>query len=225
MKQRILISALLAMGISHTTTAKSATEANTKAAEAQTAEQKAWSLLDSIGGHRAFQATFIYTSQDSQSPTSAPQEGQVSVQENQYCLDLQNQIIMNNGQTVWTYMKAENEVQVTNHDSAQAAALPWNALTNYRQEYHCIDIRDEMIENSACKIIKLQAKDSVHALPQVTLAIDASSQHLQCLKALDKDGTMHTFDVVNFAPDSVFDAAFFNFDVEAYKGVEIVDMR
>ena len=196
-----------------------------KLAMAQQEEEKAFALLDSLRQHHNLQATFTYHSQSPQGQLGESLEGTITVQGNQYHLTTAEQEIINNGETVWTYLAAANEVQINDHDPDQEAATPWTLLTNYRQDYGFLRLRTRQVDDQVCDVIELLAKDKENALLQITLTIERATEHIKRLEALDSNKTRHVFSITNFATDVVLDDIFFKFNPEQYAGIEVIDMR
>jgi outer membrane lipoprotein carrier protein len=191
---------------------------------AQYPEEKAFALLDSIS-QRSFQATFRYSSQASQNELRETFEGKIVLQGNQYRLTMQGQEIINDGKTVWTYLIEANEVQITDHDPEQNAAIPWTILANYRQAYTLSRFDVYQVDRQAYNVVELVSKDDEYGLLKVVLTIENITKHIQCLEILDSNHTLHIFSIVNFAYDLNFDKEFFKFDPEGYQGVETIDLR
>lgn len=192
---------------------------------AQQDEKTAFTVLDSLCQHRNFQAVFTYHSRSRQESTEETREGTITVQGSQYRLSLTDQEIITNGETVWTYLKAANEVQIDDYDPEQAATTPWGILNNYRQDYVFFGLRTQQIGDEVLDIVELLSKDKEHSLPKITLTIERTSKHLRCLEALDSNQTIHTFLITKFATDLALAHTFFTFNPEEHQDVEVIDMR
>jgi outer membrane lipoprotein carrier protein len=126
-------------------------------------EEKAFVLLDSIG-QRSFQATFMYNHRSPQGELEEAFEGKIVVQGNQYRLTLPEQEVINNGQTVWTYLEDVKEVQITDHNPEQEATTPWSILTNYRQNYVLDRLDTHQVDGQVYDVVALVAINDEHHL-------------------------------------------------------------
>ena len=193
-------------------------------ATARRQEKEVLALLDSIS-QRNFQATFTYSSRSPQEPPEEISKGEITVHGNQYRLTMQQQEIINNGQTIWTYLVEANEVQITDYDSPQKATTPWNILGNYRQDYTLGQFGTYRVEGHVCDVVELVSKDDGNDLCKIVLTIAHTTKHIQRLEILDSNQSLHTFSITNFTYGLKLDKAFFNFNLDDYPNIEVIDMR
>jgi outer membrane lipoprotein-sorting protein len=193
-------------------------------ATAQHQEKEAFSLLDSII-QRDFQATFTYSSRSSQAQQEEISEGNITVQGNQYRLTMQQQEIVNNGQTIWTYLIEANEVQITDHDPEQEATTPWEALANYRQDYTLDRLDTHQVDGQVYDVVALVATNDAYNVEKIILTVAHTTRHIKRLEILDSSQVLHTFSMTNFTYNLALYKAFFNFNLDDYQDIEIIDMR
>ena len=82
---------------------------------------KALKILERINYPDTFQAAFVYTVRESHEEDQEEAQGKVVVKENKYRLILGGQVVINNGETVWTYLPDANGV----HISSKGTSCPW----------------------------------------------------------------------------------------------------
>jgi outer membrane lipoprotein-sorting protein len=193
-------------------------------ATAQHQEKKAFLLLDSII-QRDFQATFTYSSRSSQAQQGEISEGDITVQGNQYRLTMQEQETVNNGQTIWTYLIEANEVQITDYDPEQETTTPWEALANYRQDYTLDRLDTHQVDGQVYDVVALVATNDAYDAEKIILTIARTTRHIKRLEILDSSQVLHTFSMTNFTYNLKLDKAFFNFNLDNYQDIEIIDMR
>jgi len=188
-------------------------------------EEKAFVLLDSIG-QRSFQATFIY---DHRSPQGEPEEaveGKIIVQGNQYRLTLPEQEVINNGQTVWTYLRDAKEVQITDHNPEQEATTPWSILASYRQNYVLDRLDTHQVDGQVYDVVALVATNDEHDPAKIILTIARTTKHIKRLEILDSNQILHTFSITHFTHDlKKLDKKFFSFNLGDHQDIEVIDMR
>ena len=189
-------------------------------------EARAFQILDYIS-QNAFQATFTYSSQSDQHALAEATawEGKLTVQGNQYLLTLQDQEVISNGQTVWTYLKEVNEVQITDHDPEQDVAIPWRIFTHYRQYYALSRIDTHQIDGKMYDVVELVAKDAEHELLKIIITVTRTTKQIKSLAMYDDNDTLHVFTMTDFRYKPNCDERFFQFNPQAYQGIEIIDMR
>jgi outer membrane lipoprotein carrier protein len=192
---------------------------------AQNENEAALALLDSIS-HRNFKATFAYATRSSQLELlESFAGGEIAVQGNKYRLTLPGQEVIGNGQTVWTYLKEANEVQITDHDPEQEAVTPWAIFANYRRDYTLCCFDTHQANGHVYDSVELLAKDAGNYLSRVRITVERATKHIECVQVTDSNQTLHSFFITYFEYDLKFDKAFFSFNIKAHKGVEVIDMR
>ena len=182
-------------------------------------------VLEHISRPAAFQATFIYTSgtlHHAEAPEEVP--GKVLVKDNKYHLTLGEQIVINNGETVWTYLPEANEVHITCYDADQETLNPAQLLRIDQQGFLPIALRTQAIHDCLCDVVDLVATDKENGLMKLCLAIEQKTKHLKSLTAWDSNDTWHMFLLTTFEPDVKLDEACFEFDQQLYD-VEVIDLR
>lgn len=191
-------------------------------AMAQNEKEAAFTLLDSISQH-SFRATFLYASQSQsdQSLTTFDEGGQIAIHGNKCRLTLPEQEIINDGQTIWTYLKEANEVQITSYNPKQAEPTPWTIFTNYRHLYTL----GHYATHPHRVTIELLAKDAKNYLPTISITANPDTGYIEYVEVMDSNQILHVFLITDFAYDLTFDKAFFSFNAEAHQGVEVIDMR
>ncbi|XWN35449.1 MAG: outer membrane lipoprotein carrier protein LolA [Roseivirga sp.] len=194
-------------------------------AAAQSEQRQAWALLDRLSEQHSIQAVFVYSSRDQQGAPGTTLQGKVTLQGEQYRLQLDQQEIVCNGTTVWTYLRDVNEVQITESTPDPTASTPWGVLTHYRQDYTFAHLRMIKIDNSVYDVIDMVAKDEQQPLSQFTVTIERDTGHIHTLEVLDREQTWHRFSVVSFASGETLDETFFTFIPEDYRDIEVIDMR
>lgn len=194
------------------------------ATKAQNQQAAASALLERIS-QNSFQASFTYHSRPSQGLSGDTWRGKIAVHEHKYRLTLPEQEVISDGQTIWTHLKAANEVHITDHDPEQTAATPWAMLADHRQDYIVHNLYTKKIDGQVCDVVDLIAKDEEDFLQKITLMIEKKTKYIKRLEILDINQTLHIFFVTNFLYNVKFDKLFFNFNVEEYGGIEIIDMR
>ena len=215
MKKRICLLLLLSAPLYHVLAHKNA---------------QALKILERISHPDTFQATFVYIRAEDQQ-VEPPEEyqkevaGQVMVKGNKYHLTLGEQVIINNGETVWTYLPEANEVHISSHDPKQEELTPIKLLTIYRQGFLPIALRSKTINNQSYDVVDLIAEDKEGLITQISLAIERKTRQLSRLEAWDSNHTLHTFLITAFEPDVELNDTYFDFNQKLYDEVEIIDLR
>jgi outer membrane lipoprotein carrier protein len=142
-----------------------------------------------------------------------------------YRVEIAGQEIMCDNKTVWTYMKATNEVQVSNYNANEQTLSPTKLFTNfYDKEYTYKYIGTRKVGSKTCDIIEMTPNNKGKQLSKVELAIDNTSTIVGG-NVWEKNGNMYKYEVSGFTPNAAVNDGMFAFDKKKYPGVEVVDLR
>ena len=122
------------------------------------------------------------------------------------------------GKTMWTYMKKNDEVNVTTPNEAQLQKInPYNFINLYKQGY---DITMTKSDNSY--IVHLTAK-SANKIQEMFVTVDKKSYHPTQVKMLQgKKWTV--FDISNLKAQNLSDNIF-KFNSKDFPSAEVIDLR
>ena len=141
----------------------------------------------------------------------------------QFRIDMEKQLIVNNGTTHWIYLKEMNELTIMDYDSEDEDALSPNKLfTVYNENYKNAYVQAKSINGERMHIIDLFPKES-GPIMKIRLTINALKNQISILALYDKTGGVYTYNIKNFK--SNLDVVPFNFDATNYPEVEIIDLR
>ncbi len=142
-----------------------------------------------------------------------------------YRVEIAGQQIMCDNKTVWTYMKATNEVQVSNYNPNEQTLSPTKLFTNfYDKEYNYKYIGTRKVGTKTCDIIEMTPIAKGKQLSKVELAVDNTSTIVGG-NVWEKNGNMYKYEVSGFTPNATVNDGMFSFDKNKYPGVEVVDLR
>jgi outer membrane lipoprotein carrier protein len=166
---------------------------------------------------------FLLINIDQLANTKDTTEGSVIISRNSYRLDLPDNIIWFNGETLWSYLPAEEEVTITvpekNDDSFQSR--PSSLFTMYKKGY-----KNRVVEEKQDSyLIDMYPEDIQSDLVRVRLLILKPSLNLRSLEYKRKDGITIFIIIKEYNLKQIPDPGMFAFSPEKYKGVEVIDMR
>ena len=76
-----------------------------------------------------------------------------------YKIELGKQIIWCDKQSVWTYIKDINEVQINDYEANKEEITPSNMFTIYQNDFNYMLNSDEELDKTSCSIVDLMPKD------------------------------------------------------------------
>jgi outer membrane lipoprotein-sorting protein len=150
------------------------------------------------------------------------QKGILVLQEEMFRLEMEEQIIINDGESQWIYLTDINEVQIMEHDPEEQMRSPNKLFTIYEEGYKYTYIGAEAKKGKRLQIIDLFPEES-GAFMKVTLAVDAAKNQLHKITMHDKNGGTYSYLVTNFKSNTAVKP--FAFNAYDYPGVEVIDLR
>ena len=123
------------------------------------------------------------------------------------------------GKTQWTYMKDNDEVNISNPTEAQLQAInPYNFLNLYKKGYDAT-----LNSNGNSHIVHLTASTASSKIKELFITVDKKTYHPTQVKLLQgKKWTI--FDITNMKKQSANDAEFC-FNAKDFPHAEIIDLR
>jgi outer membrane lipoprotein carrier protein len=194
-------------------------------ASAQT-DAKAKSVLEAvskkISSLKSLKASFaLYNIKTKQS-----KKGTIYLKGPKYRISMGEQEIICDNKTVWTYIKAANEVQVSNYNADEATISPAKLFTNfYDKEYKYKYIGLKKVNGKNCDVVEMVPINKTKQFSKVELAFDHATNTLVGGNITEKNGNQFRYEVTGFTPNAAVTDALFAFDVKKYPKVEVVDLR
>tara|TARA_B100001142_G_scaffold330275_1_gene397547 strand:+ start:26710 stop:27339 length:630 start_codon:yes stop_codon:yes gene_type:complete len=151
------------------------------------------------------------------------QKGVLILEGDNFRLEMEGQIIINNGETQWVYLKDMNEVQVMEHDPEDEMMSPNKLFMIYEAGYKYSYIGTENNGNKSLYIIDLFPEES-GTFMKISLKIDTKKNQLENIKIFDKNGGTYSYKTNTFTTNSS-ELTPFRFNLSDYPNVEIIDLR
>ena len=177
-------------------------------------------------GYKSLKATFIISIENQKDKSSDMQKGTIQLKGDKYRLHVADQDIISDGKTVWTYMKDANEIQVNSASKDTNAITPANFLTLYEKGYLFKFTGEEKENGMVYQLVELVPVDpKKKSVVKVKLRISKKEQMINSARLINNNGTIVTYKVEKFFPDSASADSLFNFNVKSYPGAEVIDLR
>ncbi|MDQ3292139.1 MAG: outer membrane lipoprotein carrier protein LolA, partial [Bacteroidota bacterium] len=174
---------------------------------------------------KAFRAQFNQSLENTTSKAKENLEGEITVMGNKFRLKTEDQEIINNGNTIWTYIKSENEVNISENDPEEEAMTPNKIFTLYKKGYKSVYVEEAKEGGELCDVIELSPEDRNDPIFKVRLTISKKDKSLKSWKMFRNNGNRYTYTITEFAANPDVDNAYFTFDKSKFKGVKVIDLR
>ncbi len=196
---------------------------------AQAQDQKAKQILDAMSRKyqtmKAFRANFSQSLENSGSKMKENMDGEITVMGSKFRLKTDDQEIINNGSTIWTYIKSENEVNISENDPDEQAMTPDKIFTMYKKGYKYAYVEEAREDGEAVDVIELSPEDRNDPVFKVRLNISKKDKSVKSWKMFRSNGNRYTYTITDFMPNPKVDNNYFAFDKAKFKGVKVIDLR
>ena len=165
-----------------------------------------------------FNFTFINENQN----IKENQKGKLILNNNNFRLEMNDQTIINNGETQWIFLNDLNEVQIMEHDPEDDTMNPNKIFSIYEEDYkyNYIELKSE--DEKKIHLIDLFPKNSNEFI-KINIAVNADKNQLERIKIYDKNGGNYTYSITSFITNTNIEPFIFN--INEFPDIEIIDLR
>lgn len=171
-------------------------------------------------------ADFTYTIENPKSKMKHSESGTLYTQSkaNKYKIITPSQELMSDGKTQWTYLKQDNEVNVSDVDNSSNSLNPARVFTIYEKGYKYIALPDIKQSGKVFHVIDLTPTTEGNNFFKIRLTIDKATSQIAKTMVFDKNGNRYSYVIKSLTPAKV-SPSIFAFQTSQYPGVEVVDLR
>lgn len=192
-------------------------------------DPKAKVLLDAVSKtYRSFssiEADIALTTTNPAQNKTTTQNGYVYLKGEKYKMVMGKQEVFCDKQSVWTYLKDINEVQINDYEANKEDITPSNMFTIYQNDFNYMMNGEEVIDKTNCSVVDLMPKDKSKPFFKVRIWIDKNAKYIKRMKVFDKNGTHYIYQVTSFNSKANLEDSIFKFDAGKHPGVHIEDLR
>lgn len=153
------------------------------------------------------------------SATSGSTSGTIAIKGRKFYATTPQATVWFDGKTQWTYMKNNDEVNVSNPTEAQLQAInPYNFIHLYQRGYN-------YTINTTGKdyVVHLLASNTKNKIKELFVSVDKKSYQPKQVKML-QDKKWTTFDISGIKKEKIADSQF-RFNSKDFPKAEIIDLR
>jgi outer membrane lipoprotein carrier protein len=152
-------------------------------------------------------------------------KGKITVKGDKFRLVMEDQEIINNGTTVWTYLPAAKEVNIDNYDPDADEINPSKIYDLYKKGFKYVYLEDKTENGVLCEVVDLVPEKKDAQYFKIRMNIGKKDRSIQSWTMFDRSGNRYKYSITKFTPNVTVAEAFFTFDPKKYPGVEIIDLR
>jgi len=176
----------------------------------------------------AFKVNFTYRLENKIEGVDEKFSGEIIIKGEKYKLMLSDQEIFNDGETLWTFLKDANEVNIDYYIPEEGDLSPNNIYNAYKKGYKYRFLEETGAGSKVLNVIELQPEnpqDPDKIFFKVVLYIDKNDDLIHSWKMYDRAGNVFTYTIDGFNPNMQAPDDLFVFDASQYPDVEVVDLR
>ena len=151
--------------------------------------------------------------------------GEITVKGEMFRLLTGEQLIINNGKTVWAYLEEVNEATVDNYHPDEETISPTHIYTAYQDGFKYVINGTKTYKKQVYDVIDLIPEDKEKVFFKVRLVISKKNNTLKTWTIFEKTGNRYTYLINSFKPMPQLANSYFEFDAKKHPNVEVVDLR
>lgn len=196
---------------------------------AQSSHEEAKALLNDaskkLKSYQNISLSFDYSFENKkvQPPVSQSEKGTIAIKGDDYRLKFMGVEQIRSGNMLYTILKEDMEVQVTEYDEEEDQGLTPSSIMNLYQKGYSYKIGKTYKENGITLHEVHMKPVASEEVKKIVIVIEQESKKIVSLTQWGTNGTVTTFTIVSFEPNKKLPANFFTFNKKDYPGYYIAD--
>ncbi|RPG64612.1 MAG: outer membrane lipoprotein carrier protein LolA [Flammeovirgaceae bacterium TMED290] len=186
-------------------------------------DKQALELLDEMSDKykrmTGFTSTFTYIMNNLSENIVDSFQGKISVKEEMYVLLVEDQKIINDSKTVWTYLEELNEVTISDFDTGEQEISLNNIFEIYKSGFSYKYLGEE----NNLRLVEIYPEDQEKSYFKILFKIDTTGL-LYSFSVFDKSNSTFVYMINDFKEEELANALF-TFIPEEYPDIEVIDFR
>ena len=191
-------------------------------------DKKSREILDRLTAkteaYGTIKVEFNYKMKNIEADIDEDTEGTLFVKGDKYRLLIAGQLVISDGETIWTYIEDAEEVQINPVEDSEESITPSNLLTSYNDDYKSKYVRETFQYGTTVHIIDLSPNEG-KSYSKVGVIIDKEKDQLLEITIYDKNGSTYSYIINSFITNLELADSEFEFNPGDYPDADIVDMR
>lgn len=211
MKNTLLVFALLFSGIVFAQSGKKA-------------DQLLEEVVKKTASYENMKVEISYTMVNVEMDINEKKGGLIFISGDSYRIEMEGQIIISDGKTIWTYLVDSEEVMVSDVEESDESISPTKILTTYNSDYKAKYDTDKKYKNADLKEINLRPNNGKQ-FEKMSILVNQKKLSLESFSIYDKNGNVFTYHIISLTPNLDLPENTFGFNPADYPDVEVIDMR
>ena len=138
-------------------------------------------------------------------------------------IETEEQLIVSDGNTLWSYSKINNQVIIDNMKNADEVVLPREIFLKYSQKYRPSLLRKEKLNIFECYVLHLVSKTEDVLIKEMKIWVNTKNWITLKIEQVDINQNVTIYILNNIITNKKIDSSKFIYNVP--QNVEIIDMR
>lgn len=152
-------------------------------------------------------------------------KGSAIVSGEKFKIELEDHLIIVDGKSMWTFLKEDNEVNISEYDPEESEINPSNIYKMWEKGYKYRMLDDENIGGVKHFNIELNPEDKNNQIFKVKIWINANDYSIKKWIMFEKSGNRYSYEISQFKPNVSISSTTFKFDKAKFPGVHVEDLR
>ena len=175
-------------------------------------------IVSKISSYKNISINFDLLYENTSLNIKTNKKGKLVLENDKFSIDLDEQIIINNGDIQWTYLKDINEVQITNNDITTGISNLSDLFKISKNDNKILLLKDEI----NFYLIELIPK-TIKSFIKIQIKVQKQDKKISEIKVFDKEGGKFIYSISKLKYDLEINS--FYFDTSKFPGIEIIDLR
>ena len=175
-------------------------------------------IVTKISGYKNISIDFDLFYENISLDIKTNKKGKLILENDKFSIDLDEQMIINNGDIQWTYLKDINEVQISNNEITTGVSKLSDLFKISKNDYKILFLKDEI----NFYLIELIPK-TIKSFIKIQIKFQKQNKEISEIKVFDKEGGKFTYSINRLKYDLEINS--FYFDTSKFPGIEIIDLR
>ena len=199
------------------------------ALQAQSKNKRASEILEQVTkktkSYKSIAMDFDYRMENPGANINELTQGKVLVSGDKYRLDIAGQLVITDGETIWTVIEDAGEVQINEVFEDDDSFSPTKILSDYSEDYKSkLDPKVEELNGVGVYLLELTPKEE-KTFQNVNLFIKRDEMQPYRMEIYDYNGSVYTYTITSFKTDVGVTESDFTFSEDEFPGFDVIDMR
>ncbi len=168
-------------------------------------------------------ATFTLTMHNAMGDPITQQTGTIKLSGNRFYWNTDEMEVWYDGKTQWTYVKAIEEVNLSEPTAEEISAInPYSLVAHYKKLF---DVKPLPSEKNQEAVVELTPKKSGSNLDRIVVTLNRTTWTPSCFKLYTSDRSHTKIVISKYTPGQKFPSKTFIFDKGQYPQAELIDLR